>query len=296
MPPAWSWASGPRWTRPWRPQTNGKAERSHRTLLEEWAYQRPYTSEIERQTAFGDRLDRYNHHRPHAGIAGRAPADRVTNLSSNSTTNASASARPHALARPRSTEHGVDGPVCHGLDQRSRRRGRGVVIGTSRVWGVFQSAASIAAMIPVAEAGPDSGSGRPPAFDPADHRRRHPVGHGRALPNATGPWTPAISSPLPAIRLFSGSTYSATRPRLCPVDHGGRVSASGEAASSTEQSDPKRHRPARSEVRHRRPGARPVTTGRSPPATALLRIHPDPPTGPRVCRQSVMATSAGRST
>ncbi|SEB30990.1 Integrase core domain-containing protein [Streptomyces melanosporofaciens] len=34
----------PRWTRPWRPQANGKVERFHRTLLDEWAYQRPYTS------------------------------------------------------------------------------------------------------------------------------------------------------------------------------------------------------------------------------------------------------------
>jgi len=35
----------PRWTRPWRPQANGKAERFHRTLLEEWAYHRPYASD-----------------------------------------------------------------------------------------------------------------------------------------------------------------------------------------------------------------------------------------------------------
>ncbi len=39
----------PRWTRPWRPQTNGKVERFHRTLLDEWAYQQPYTSDTERQ-------------------------------------------------------------------------------------------------------------------------------------------------------------------------------------------------------------------------------------------------------
>ncbi|QLH20370.1 IS481 family transposase [Streptomyces sp. Rer75] len=55
----------PRWTRPWRPQTNGKVERFHRTLLDEWAYQQPYTSERERQAAFPDWLDWYNYHRPH---------------------------------------------------------------------------------------------------------------------------------------------------------------------------------------------------------------------------------------
>ncbi|MGP3928360.1 IS481 family transposase, partial [Streptomyces sp. 8N616] len=59
----------PRWTRPWRPQTNGKVERFHRTLLEEWAYQRPYHSEAERQAAFPAWLDWYNYHRPHTGIA-----------------------------------------------------------------------------------------------------------------------------------------------------------------------------------------------------------------------------------
>ncbi|GAA4130961.1 hypothetical protein GCM10022416_09250 [Actinomadura keratinilytica] len=75
----------PRWTRPRRPQPNGKTERFHRTLLEESAYHRPYTSETERQAPFGNRLDRYNHHRPHVGIAGPTPADRVTNLSEQHT-------------------------------------------------------------------------------------------------------------------------------------------------------------------------------------------------------------------
>ncbi|UZJ30623.1 IS481 family transposase [Streptomyces endophytica] len=71
----------PRWTRPWRPQTNGKVERFHRTLLDEWAYHQPYTSDAERQQAFPDWLDWYNYHRPHTGIRGNTPASRVTNLS-----------------------------------------------------------------------------------------------------------------------------------------------------------------------------------------------------------------------
>ncbi|MGW1171566.1 IS481 family transposase [Streptomyces sp. NPDC002550] len=75
----------PRWTRPWRPQTNGKVERFHRTLLEEWAYQRPYTTDAERQAAFPDWLDWYNYHRPHTGISGQTPASRVTNLSEQHT-------------------------------------------------------------------------------------------------------------------------------------------------------------------------------------------------------------------
>ncbi|THA23784.1 IS481 family transposase [Streptomyces sp. RKND-216] len=75
----------PRWTRPWRPQTNGKVERFHRTLLEEWAYHQPYTSEAERQAAFPHWLDWYNYHRPHTGISGNVPASRVTNLTEQHT-------------------------------------------------------------------------------------------------------------------------------------------------------------------------------------------------------------------
>ncbi|MFJ8014798.1 IS481 family transposase, partial [Streptomyces sp. NPDC096339] len=67
-------------TRPYRPQTNGKVERLNRTLLDEWAYARPYRSEQERRDAFPQWLHTYNHHRGHTALAGKPPASRVTNL------------------------------------------------------------------------------------------------------------------------------------------------------------------------------------------------------------------------
>lgn len=76
---------GRRFTRAWRPQTNGKVERFHRTLLDEWAYHQPYPSETARPNAFGDWLDWYNYHRPHTGIGGKPPANRVPNLSEQHT-------------------------------------------------------------------------------------------------------------------------------------------------------------------------------------------------------------------
>jgi transposase InsO family protein len=61
-------------TRPYRPQTNGKAERFVQTLLREWAYARLYRSNQERQIAFPKWLYYYNHHRPHTALEGRVPA------------------------------------------------------------------------------------------------------------------------------------------------------------------------------------------------------------------------------
>ena len=67
-------------TRPYRPQTNGKVERFNRTLAFEWAYARPYSSDAERAATYQDWLHHYNHHRPHSGIGGQSPIDRVHNL------------------------------------------------------------------------------------------------------------------------------------------------------------------------------------------------------------------------
>jgi transposase InsO family protein len=68
-------------TRPYRPQTNGKVERFHRTLTDEWAYARPCTTETQRRAALDPWLHIYNHHRGHTALKGLPPASRVTNLS-----------------------------------------------------------------------------------------------------------------------------------------------------------------------------------------------------------------------
>jgi transposase InsO family protein len=66
-------------TRPYRPQTNGKIERFHRTLAEGWAYARLYSSDAERRAALPGWLHFYNHHRIHSAING-TPISRLNNL------------------------------------------------------------------------------------------------------------------------------------------------------------------------------------------------------------------------
>jgi transposase InsO family protein len=68
-----------KFTRPYRPQTNGKVERFNRTLQNEWAYARPYRSEAARTRALDTWLHMYNHHRHHTAIGG-PPTSRVNNL------------------------------------------------------------------------------------------------------------------------------------------------------------------------------------------------------------------------
>lgn len=60
-------------TRPRRPQTNGKIERFHRILLEEWAYVRPWTSEAQRELGYHRFIHFYNHHRPHGALKWATP-------------------------------------------------------------------------------------------------------------------------------------------------------------------------------------------------------------------------------
>jgi transposase InsO family protein len=67
------WLVRQRFTRPYRPQTNGKAERVIQTLLREWAYRVPYHSSAQRTAALRPYLRFYNHRRPHTSLGRRSP-------------------------------------------------------------------------------------------------------------------------------------------------------------------------------------------------------------------------------
>ena len=72
-------------TRPYRPQTNGKIERFHRTLVEGWAFKKFYNSESARLAALPAWVHEYNHHRPHSAIGKQPPITRLDNLAGHHT-------------------------------------------------------------------------------------------------------------------------------------------------------------------------------------------------------------------
>jgi transposase InsO family protein len=73
-----AWQLKRRFTRPGCPWTNGKAERFNRTLQQEWAYARPWTSSRARTRALDKFLAHYNNRRGHSALGGRPPISRLT--------------------------------------------------------------------------------------------------------------------------------------------------------------------------------------------------------------------------
>jgi transposase InsO family protein len=67
-------------TKPRRPQTNGKVERFHRVLLEEWAYIRSWMSDAERTSGYEDFIHFYNHHRSHGALGWQSPIATLAQL------------------------------------------------------------------------------------------------------------------------------------------------------------------------------------------------------------------------
>jgi transposase InsO family protein len=70
-------------TQPYRPRTNGKAERFIQTLLREWAYARLFHTSTERTAALQPWLNHYNYTRPHGALGHKPPGSRLTNLPRN---------------------------------------------------------------------------------------------------------------------------------------------------------------------------------------------------------------------
>lgn len=70
-------------TRPYRPQTNGKAERFIRTMLREWAYAAVYGSSSDRAAALSGWIERYNFRRRHGALGHRPPIARLRELTGN---------------------------------------------------------------------------------------------------------------------------------------------------------------------------------------------------------------------
>ena len=64
-------------TRPYRPRTNGKAERFIQTLQAEWAYAASYQNHQQRAAALGPWIDYYNNRRPHSALSHKTPASRL---------------------------------------------------------------------------------------------------------------------------------------------------------------------------------------------------------------------------
>ena len=72
-------------TRPYRPRTNGKAERFIQTLQNEWAYGRVFQTSTERTAALAPWLMHYNFKRPHGALSHKPPGARLTNVPRNYT-------------------------------------------------------------------------------------------------------------------------------------------------------------------------------------------------------------------
>ena len=72
-----------KFTRAYRPQTNGKAERFIQSALREWAYGRAYSSSEQRARALPSWSHFYNWHRPHHGIGCQPPINRLLKTNNN---------------------------------------------------------------------------------------------------------------------------------------------------------------------------------------------------------------------
>nr|WP_310650327.1 integrase core domain-containing protein [Flaviflexus equikiangi] len=128
---------------PYRPQTNGKVERSNRTLAQEWAYAIAYDSDQARTATYHTWLHHYNHHRPHTGIGGQGRLPQTAFTTSLGTT----PSRPRPV-RPVGAAHWSAGSTGspapeEGRDPRSAGHSESILEPLNRGRGVGDSAADV---------------------------------------------------------------------------------------------------------------------------------------------------------
>ena len=125
------------WTRPYRPRTNGKAERFIQTSLREWAYARPYASSQERNAALTTWLGHYNTVRPRTALGDCPPAARLRQYQLLCSTEGTvASSRP-AFPNDRSGGPGQGSPKATGNSRRGASLRRPVAAVTFAQGGIL---------------------------------------------------------------------------------------------------------------------------------------------------------------
>ena len=126
-------------TRPYRPRTNGKAERFIQTSLREWAYAQPYASSQQRSAALTAWLDHYNTVRPHTALGDRPPTARLRQYQLLCSTEGTvASSRP-AMINDRSGGPGQGSPKATGDSRRAASLRRPVAVVTLAQGGTLVS-------------------------------------------------------------------------------------------------------------------------------------------------------------
>jgi hypothetical protein len=189
-------------TRPYGPQTNGKAERFIRTMLGGWAYGAIYRTSAERNAALAGWLDYYNRRRPHGALSHKPPIARLNELNNLLASYIAARANTMSLTQPKSW--GVSGfvsPSGRSRTHPSNSSGLSDIVFARRrlprsVEGRFARRADsrAASQMPIAQ--------RTPAASAHDVRiapvRRRTTGTSCAQP--TGPGIGRCSEPRPFAR------------------------------------------------------------------------------------------------